>query len=69
MYTYRCKNFKCLVPIRISLSNLKKIIDENNKDKIEYISNKPHKCFSKINIKKEEPEKCTTKEEQLNKAK
>ena len=68
-FTYRCKNFKCRVPIRITFDNLKKINDKNNKDKIEYISNKPHKCNSEVNLIKEDPEKCATNEEIIDKAK
>ena len=51
------------------MDNLKKLNDKNNKEKIEFISNKPHKWIYEINIKKEDPEKCTINEEQLNKTK
>mgnify|MGYP003571360205 CR=1 FL=1 len=68
-YAYRCKIFKCRVPIKINKENLNKISDKSYKGKIEYIAKKPHKCKSEDAIKKETSEKFTTHKEELNKGK
>ena len=67
-FSYRCKKFICRIPITIDRLNLNKITNPNNKEEIKYIIKKNHKCDKKDEVKIENPEKCSSEEDLINKA-
>jgi hypothetical protein len=70
LFTYRCRIFKCRVPIHISKDNLEKIENKNNTENIEYTLLKEHKCkVEKDNNISEIPEKCDTEKQIIKNAK
>ena len=67
MFTYRCHKSNCMIPININLENIDKIKDENNKEPINYIIKKEHKCNSN-EIHQEDASRCNTETILLKKA-
>lgn len=59
---------ECRIPININHINYK-LLDPNNKENIEYIPKKPHKCKTENFKQNEIPENCSTKEDLIKKAK
>ena len=68
-YTYRCQKYSCRIPININNNNLDKLQDKDNKEDIKYIIKKEHTCKKDINIITETPDKCSTEDDIIKKAK